>query len=178
MKALALAAAVLALSPLLFAAEAPPPQASMDDAAVAGLLRTANDAEIDAAKMAVSKGMSPKVKAFAKMMIADHRKNNMEVEAWLKAHGREARDSEASTSLRQDAQKQSAQLMALKGADFDAAYVEQQVKAHQMVLESIDRALASTERQDPSFSALLRKTAGAVSRHLQKAQKLQSQNAK
>jgi putative membrane protein len=176
MFAIAVAAFVTGVSVGVAASKPAMQMQPADDSAVAGIIRTANESEIEAGNAALKKARSKDVKEFARMMVEEHERSNQEIAAVLKRSGIEAGDNETTVAMREDAKKQNAQLMDQRGSTFDHAYVAQQVKAHQQVLDTIDQALASSDKRDEAFESLLRKTRETVAKHLQHAQRLQSKS--
>lgn len=146
----------------------------LGDAAVAGIIKTANDVEIDAARTAAQKSGSQDVRNFAMRMLSDHRKNNDELAATLKSLNMQATDGDFSRSLRREAQAQKARLMPKTGASFESAYLRGQISAHRSVLEALDKALSAPEPRDQKFKSLLKRTRDAVADHLKHAEQLQS----
>src|SRR6185437_3388061 len=66
------------------------------------------------------------VTAFAQRMITDHTKAGQDMDEALKSDNIAA----PAPALTQDQQQQMSQLQGLKGQDFDKAYIQAQVKAH------------------------------------------------
>ena len=64
-------------------------------------------------------------------------------------------------------------LKALKGADFDRAYVDNEVTYHQTVLDALDKTLIPSANND-ELKALLVKVRPAFVAHLDHAKHLQS----
>jgi len=153
-----------------------PESGPLDDGAVAGAIRAANEAEIAAGKLAARKAQSREVKRFAKMMVEDHRKNDEKLTAAVRQAGVEPRDSAAAFALKSDSERHSAALAGQKGESFDKTYIEQQIAAHKKVLETIDRALAGGTRRDPAIADYLKSTRDAVARHLEHAENLRGRD--
>ena len=84
--------------------------------------------------MAAKKG-SPAVKTFGEHMVRDHTKNSAALMAAVSKAGMIA----ATPPLRTDQLSMITELQNLSGAEFDRAYVKQQLQAHQQAL-----ALVST----------------------------------
>ena len=84
-----------------------------------------NTFEIEESKLALKQSVSPKVKAFAKMMISDHTMAEKKLMTAAKNAG--------SVEMKLDDPHQAmvTALQGQKGADFDKAYVTDQVQAHQ-----------------------------------------------
>jgi predicted outer membrane protein len=118
------------------------------------------------------------IKKYAQMMVAEHTKSNDQVAAVGKSQGVVAQESELSRALRDQAKTENASVVGLEGKDFDQAYIDQQVKAHQTVLQTLDQAMSAGERRGEEFSSLLKQTREAVSKHLEHAQRLQTKTSR
>jgi putative membrane protein len=146
------AAATLALDPAGFAKEA----------------AAANAFEILSSEVALRRGLSPEVKAFAQTMIDDHRRAQ-----------RELHDSATSdnVSLSEDLSMEQRQtLLALEQAEesqFDSAYLSAQMKAHDQAIQ----LLGSYAADGPPGGLKTYATAHypAVRNHMVRAQSLTSQ---
>lgn len=145
----------------------------LEDAQVAGVVKAANESEIQAAKMALDRARSKEVKNYARMMQTDHKKNDQQLGAVLKTLGIEPQESEVSKQMREGSQKQAAQMAGMKGNAFDQAYIDSQVSAHREVLRQLDAALTEGQAHDQQFSTLLQQTRDTVQRHLEHAERLQ-----
>lgn len=118
--------------------------------------------EVLSSKMAVEKATKAECKAFAEMMIKDHSKANDE----LKAAAGKAGVAVPSTL----APHHEKMLADLKGArDFDAAYLDAQVKAHVEAVNLFTAASASVK--DPGLRDFATKTLPTLKTHLEHAKK-------
>ncbi|MBA4758183.1 MAG: DUF4142 domain-containing protein [Sphingosinicella sp.] len=128
----------------------------------------ASDAfEIEGARIALSRGASDEVKAFAQTMIDAHTQSTAKLkQAVSKAQGVV---SPAETPDPVMAEKLEA-LRALEGAAFDKAYSAEQVDAHQNALKMLrNYAVSGTE---PALKAFANETASVVEGHLEEARGL------
>src|ERR1044071_6139662 len=128
-------AATLALAAGAAFAQAP------NDAQIAHIVVTANQVDIDAGKLAESKGASKDVKAFGKMMVTDHSGVNKQATALVKKLGVKPEDNPTSQSLKTGGEENVKNLKGLKGAAFDKAYIQHEVAYHQQVLDALDKTL-------------------------------------
>ena len=80
--------------------------AKLSDAQVLGVLTAANDAELDAARLAQAKAADPHVKGFAEHMSADHSASNTEVGALARRLNISPQTSAESGSLTQTAKSE------------------------------------------------------------------------
>lgn len=123
--------------------------------------------EIQAAELAQQKAKSADVKAFAKMMIADHTALMNEMKPLVTKAG-----LTPPTDLDQRRKGFLDNLRAAGPADFDKAYVDQQVAAHEETLTLLNGYAENGDNADLKASAA--KAAPKVQAHLDKARALQS----
>ena len=145
------------------------------DARVAGLIQAANEAEIAAGKAAWKKAKTKAVRDFAKMMVTEHTKAAGELAATTKRLGIQPAESDDVASLKEGAKRDYQMLQSAGAKEFDQTYIDSQVKAHHMVLEKLDQAVANNQGSPNEFGELVKKTRETVARHLDHAEKLQSQ---
>ena len=131
-----LAAAFVLVPAMAFAQDKGP-----TDPQIAGIVVTANQIDVDAGKIAKSRSKNKEVQAFAQQMITDHTAVNKQAAALAKKLGVKPEDSATSKSLKKAAADTAKKLKALKGAQFDKAYVDNEVAYHQQVLDAIDKVL-------------------------------------
>ncbi|MGG7647113.1 putative membrane protein [Pseudomonas frederiksbergensis] len=138
----------------------------VDKAAAGGI------AEVETSRLALEKSSSADIKAFANMMITDHSKANDELAALAKKHDIEVPDS--TTIVKQAKEK----ILDLRDESFDAAYANNQVKAHEDTIELFKKE-ANTVTDDKTKGAtdlkgFAQKMLPALEKHLQMAKKLQA----
>ena len=138
----------------------------VDKAAAGGI------AEVETSRLALEKSSSADIKAFANMMITDHSKANDELAALAKKNDIEMPDS--TTLVKQAKEK----ILDLRDESFDAAYANNQVKAHEDTL-SLFKKEANTVTDDKTKGAtdlkgFAQKMLPALEKHLQMAKKLQA----
>jgi putative membrane protein len=152
-------------------------QAAPTDPQIAAIVVTANQVDIDAGKLALSKAKSPDFKTFAQLMITDHSGvNKSAVELVAKLHVTPEQNP-TSQSLQKGGDDNLAALKKLSGAVFDKAYVDHEVAYHQAVLDAVDQTLIPSA-QNAELKALLVKVRPAFVAHLDHAKHLQSELAK
>jgi putative membrane protein len=161
------AAAVIALAPAMAFAQAP------SDPQIAGIVVTANQIDVDAGKLAKSQSKRKDVQQFAQQMITDHTAVNKQASALAKKLGVKPEDSDTSKALKQAAADTAKKLKGLKGAQFDKAYVDNEVAFHQQVLDAIDKVLVPSA-QNAELKALITKVRPAIAAHLEHAKHLQA----
>ena len=150
--------------------------AAPTDPQIAAIVVTANQVDIDAGNLALSKASSPQVKAFAQQMVTDHSGvNKAATELVGKLHVI-PEGSPTSTSLKQGGDDNLAHLKTLSGAAFDRAYVDHEVAYHQAVIDAMDSALIPNAK-NAELKALLVKVRPAFVAHLAHAKALQTELA-
>ncbi|MGY8662774.1 DUF4142 domain-containing protein [Bradyrhizobium sp. UFLA05-109] len=107
------------------------------DPQIAHIAYTAGVIDINAAKQALKKAKNKDVKAFAQDMVRDHEAVNKQALALVKKLKVTPEDNDTSRTLTKQANDKLAELSKLKGADFDKAYVDNEVAYH----KSVDSAL-------------------------------------
>jgi putative membrane protein len=145
-------------------AAAPAPTTAQDYATQAA---AADMFEIESSKLAANQAEDPKIKAFAKMLVADHTKSTNELKT-IAASLKPA--VTVAPTLRPDMQSKLDALKDAKGADFDRLYATQQVAAHQEAL-ALHQGFASAGQED-QLKTFASKTADVVQKHLTEAQGL------
>ena len=165
---MALAAALVSATFVAYA------QGGPNDAQIAAIVVTANQVDIDAGKLAESKGKNKDVKAFGKMMVTDHSGVNKSAKDLVKKLGVKPEDSPTAESLKKGGQENVAHLKTLKGDAFDKAYIEHEVAYHQQVIDAMDKTLIPSA-QNAQLKALLVKVRPAFVAHLERAKKIQAE---
>src|SRR5689334_25325739 len=143
------------------------------DPQIAHIVVTANQVDIDAGKLAESRGSNAEVKAFGKRMVTDHTGVNKEATALVKKLGVKPEDNPTSESLNKGGEENLAALKKLKGAEFDKAYIDHEVAYHQQVLDAIDKVLVPNAKNE-ELKALIEKVRPAIQEHLDHAKHLQA----
>jgi putative membrane protein len=134
-----LSAAVAALSLLTGAALAQ--GAKPTDPQIAHIAYTADVIDITAAKQAISKTSNKDVKAFAEDMVRDHEAVNKQALDLVKKLKVTPEDNDTSKTLSKQAADKLAELGKLKGADYDKAYVANEVAYHKAVNGALETLL-------------------------------------
>src|SRR5262245_26276398 len=147
------------------------------DPQIAAIVVTANQVDIEAGRLASSKGTSPEVKKFAQTMINDHTGVNKAASDLVTKLGVKPEANDTSKSLADGGDKNVANLKTLKGREFDKAYIDHEVAYHQAVLDAVDQTLIPGA-QNAELKALLVKTRPAFVAHLEHAKHVQAELAK
>ena len=148
-----------------------------NDAQIAAIVVTANQVDIDAGKLAETKGSNAEVKAFGKQMVTDHTGVNKQAVDLVTKLGVKPEDNPTAQSLKKGGADNVAQLKGLKGTAFDKAYVDHEVAYHQQVLDAVDKTLIPSAKND-ELKALLVKVRPAFVAHLEHAKHVQASLAK
>jgi putative membrane protein len=148
-------------------------QAGPTDPQIASIVVTANQVDIDAGKLAQSKGSAKDVKAFARQMVTDHTAVNQAATALVGKLKVKPEDNDTSRSLKKGGDDNLAALKKLKGGEFDRAYVDHEVTYHQAVLDAIDKTLLPSAK-NAELKALLEKSRPAFVAHLEHAKQIQA----
>lgn len=160
---------ILFTSSLLFG----PMAMALSDSEIAEILRTANQAEVDVAKMATTRASNSSVKDFAKDMILDHQ-NNQKVEAKItRTEKISPQPNEAAMELKKGVQDQMLQLGKQSGFAFDKAYIDNQVAMHRQLLSDLNQKFIPAAKNS-EFKTFLNTTKEHVEKHLSKAEEIQT----
>ena len=144
-------------------ADASTNNAAMTFATTAG---PANLFEIQSSQLALKQTQTSDVTAFAQRMITDHTKAGQDMDAALKSDNIAA----PAPALTQDQQQQMSQLQGLKGQDFDKAYIQAQVKAHDDAVNLFQNY--SQSGPDGALKTFATKTLPVLKTHQQMIHKL------
>ena len=141
-----------------------------NDSEIMTMISHSNSAEVSSSELAVNQATNAQVKAFARQMITDHTAMQKEGQAIGKALGVEGTGSDAATDKKDDAMDGLNDLKDKKGADFDRAYMDMQVQAHEKTLAELRSY--ETRAQNAELKGMITKAIPKVEAHLQKAQQL------
>jgi len=144
------------------------------DVKVIAHLHHVNQMEITLGKEAQRQG-TKNVKDYASTLITDHQSADKDLMAFAKAHQLTTIPTDKPTT---DAERQddkdmtqaTARMKALKGADFDKAYLNMMVSDHDKELTKIDVAMSSTS--EPELKSLLQNVKPMLQRHADQARDL------
>ena len=114
--------------------------AKLTDPQIAHIAYTAGVIDIAAAKQALSQASNKEVRAFAEDMVLDHEAVNKLALDLVKKLKVTPEDNDTSKTLSNNAADKLAELGKLKGAEFDKAYVANEVAFH----KAVDSALETT----------------------------------
>jgi putative membrane protein len=149
-------------------ASAAPSAEAATPAAILSQLYAANTAEIQLSKLAEKKASSPAVKRIAAQLASDHAKNREEERALAQ------KLNISLTPAPSDTAATPSDLQGKTGRDFDKAFVEYQIKAHQDNIDKIQTQLLPAA-SNPEVKAYLQKTLTAMQGHLASLKQVQQQ---
>jgi putative membrane protein len=147
--------------------------AGPSDAEIAHIVVTANTIDIDAGTLAEEKAQNAEVKSFAAKMVSDHTGSNQQAADLAQRLGVTPADNATSQSLASAASMTMDTLRGKSGADFDRAYIANEVAFHQQVLDALDQALIPSA-QNAELRTLLEQTRPVIAGHLDMAKRIQS----
>jgi putative membrane protein len=153
-------------------AQTAPAAAAPNDAQIAQIVLTADSVDVDYGNLAVKKTKNAEVKAFAETMIRDHTAVNAKATALAKKLGMTPEASDTSKSLKSDGEKEMAKLQAMHGAEFDKAYIDNEVAYHESVIGALDNVLLPNAK-NAELKALLESGKPIFESHLEHAKTLQ-----
>lgn len=162
------------------------------DGGVIDLLATIDSSEIQQGSLARTKAQSAPIKTFARMMIDEHRKDARQLAQLVKSAsisgatrvGVTKSDTAPMsvttqagifTTLQSMHDSTMARLQTATGIDFDRAYIDAQVTAHQETLDILQQL--QTQVQSPQLSQHLSQVVTTVQRHLDRARELQNESS-
>ncbi|MGE6529173.1 DUF4142 domain-containing protein [Pseudomonas sp. NPDC077382] len=136
----------------------------VDEASAKGI------AEIEAAKLAMSESESQDIKTFAQKMIDDHTKANQKLAELARQHD----DLEMSDDATLMDQAKAMILELREGENFDEAYANNQVVAHEQTIELFREYAKNGENAE--LKKYAESTLKTLEQHLNKAQELASKH--
>ena len=173
--ALAVTAAFTVAAATALPAQNRPSAPKLDDATIVAIFDAANTADIETGDLAATRGASKEVRAFGEMLSRDHKKvrqmgrdlaAKLGVTPTPPANDQGARDHAAAMK----------KLSALKGADFDRAFLQHEADFHQAVIQAVQTTLLPAI-QNAELKDLVVKVAPAFEGHMLAARNLEKQLA-
>ncbi|MGZ5090457.1 MAG: DUF4142 domain-containing protein [Burkholderiales bacterium] len=158
---------------MLAATTVPAQAAGPTDPEIAAIVVAANQVDVNAGKLAESKSGNKEVKAFAERMVTDHTGVNKQAVALVTKLKVKPEENDTSRSLKSGGEDTLKRLKALKGAEFDKAYVDNEVTYHQSVLDALDKTLIPSAKNE-ELKSLLVKVRPAFVAHLDHAKHIQA----
>ena len=154
-------------------AQTAPAASPPNDAQIAQIVLAADSVDVDYGNLAVKKTKNAEVKAFAETMIRDHTAVNAKAAALAKKLGITPEASDTSKTLKSDGEKELSKLNAMQGAEFDKAYIDNEVSYHESVIASLDKLLLPNAK-NAELKSLLESGRPIFVSHLNHAKELQA----
>ena len=145
--------------------------AKLTDAQIAHIAYTAGQLDLEAAKQAISKSTNKDVRAFAEDMVRDHTAVNDKALALVKKLNVTPEDNDTSRALTKQAAEKRAELSKLNGAEFDKAYVANEVAYHKTVNGALETTLIPSA-SNPELKSLLQTGLKIFQGHQQHAEQV------
>jgi putative membrane protein len=147
--------------------------AAPTDAQIAKIVVVADTVDVNYGNLAVKKTSNPAVKEFAETMIRDHSAVNKQAIALCKKLGVTPEASDTSKSVQANGQAELKKLKALTGAEFDKAYVDNEVSYHEAVIGLLDKTLLPNTK-NAELKSLLESGRPIFVAHLEHAKMVQA----
>ncbi|HEV2085833.1 MAG TPA: DUF4142 domain-containing protein [Gemmatimonadales bacterium] len=152
-------------------ASAATPKGGLGDSNIVALLDEANMADSAAGAVALKKATNPDVKAFAKLMMAEHHALRVAGQELAKQLGVTPKLPERDPLAGYLRNEMDALKKTAKGAEFDQTYIDHEVSIHQAVLDFANQARVTT--QTAELRGLIEKAVPVIKKHLDQAQEIQ-----
>jgi putative membrane protein len=157
-----LAAGALAAADTASTTAAPTPK--LDDPTIVAIFDAANTAHIETGRLAAERGASKEVREFGAMLASDHvkvRQLGRDLAAKLKVTPTPPSPDQGA----KDHAAAMARLRALKGAEFDRAFLRHEVAFHKAVIDAVNATLLPAIRNE-ELKALVVQVAPAFQAHM------------
>jgi putative membrane protein len=141
------------------------------DPQIAHIAYTAGELDITAAKAALVKSKNKEVRAFAQDMLRDHEAVNKQALDLVKKLHVTPADNDTSRALTKEENAKQAKLAKLHGADYNRAYVTNEVAYHKQVNHALESVLIPSA-QNPELKHLLETGLKIFEGHEQHAEKV------
>ncbi len=148
----------------------------LTDANIVALLDEANKADSAAGAYALTKAASPEVKAFAKLMMGEHHSLRVAGQQLAKKLNVTPQPPADDPVQAAGASEMAALQAAPKGAQFDRAYIDQEVTIHKAVLDLAAKAHDQTKNEE--LKALIEQAKPVIEKHLNQAEAIQKKLGK
>ena len=159
------------------AADAAVTPAKLTDPEIASIAVTADQIDIDYAAIAKAKSTNKDVLAFAATMAKDHGSVNAQAVALAKKLGVTPQDNPTTQSLLAQAATTKDMLNSKSGADFDKAYIDNEVAYHKAAIDVVENTLIPNAT-NAELKSLLESALPIFKGHLEHAEKIQAQFSK
>jgi putative membrane protein len=144
---------------------------ALTDPQIAHIAYTAGQLDIAGAKQAISRSKNKDVRAFAADMVSDHTAVNKQALDLVKKLNVTPKDNDTSRALTKQAADKRAELSKLKGAEFDKAYIANEVAYHTTVNGALETTLIPSAT-NPELKSLLQTGLKIFQGHQQHAEQV------
>lgn len=145
--------------------------AKLSDANIVALLDEANKADSAAGALAATKATSADVKQFAKLMMSEHHALRLQGQQLAKKLNLTP-EAPATDPVAPMAQQEMSMLESTpKGAEFDRAYIDQEVTVHKAVKDLLAQSKDAAQNQE--LKDLIGKAQPVIQKHLDQAESIQ-----
>lgn len=139
------------------------------DPQIASIAVTANQIDVDYGKLALQKSQNPIIRNFAQTMINDHENIIKQATDLAGQLNLTPEDNKTTQSLLDGAKTETAKLDSLSGADFDKAYIENEVAYHKAVIDAVKNTLIPNA-QNEQLKNLLTQVVPLLDHHQEMAE--------
>lgn len=143
------------------------------DPQIVGIVTTADQIDINYAKLALSKTRNKEVRGFAQQMITDHSAVQKSVNDLAAKLNVTPAESGTSSALNARAEQMTQKLRELKGKAFEKAYIDNEVAYHEAVINATKTVLIPSA-QNAELKSALEGAEPLFEGHLQHAERVQS----
>lgn len=147
---------------------------ALSDAEIASVAVVANQNDIDFAEIAKRRSGNVEVLNFAKTMATDHQAVIELAVALVTDLGVTPKDNAVSQQMSADAEKTKQMLNSIPAAEFDKAYVDNEVAYHTAVVGAVEDVLIP-QSKNTKLKQLLQQALAILKTHLSHAQMLQKE---
>jgi len=172
MKKISVFFSAAAVAGMMLTAIATAQSPKLTDPEIASVAVTANQVDIEYAKIAASKSKNAEVLNFAKTMAADHQSVIDQAVALVTKLKVTPKDNDVSKKLKSDGETTKKMLQSKSAKDFDKAYIDNEVAYHKAVIAAVKDVLIP-QAQNADLKALLEKVLPILNTHLEHAEMVQ-----
>ena len=150
--------------------------APLSDAEIVGVMNTVDQHEINAANKSMKMKMGKDANEYAKMLKMHHTDNMAKTKKMAKQIRLKPATSPVADTLRSKGAREVKAMTALKGAEFEKAYIDAEVNGHTEVLQMLDSQLIPAAKND-TLKTHLTEVRGHIATHLEQGKRMQGANA-
>jgi len=147
-------------------------QTTLSDPEVAAVAVAANQIDIKYGEIAKKKSKNPDIINFAETMIRDHNAVLGQASDLVKKLNVTPKENAVSQKLNSDAEATRKTLTSKSGAEFDKAYIDNEVAYHKAVIDAVKNVLIP-ETENQELKDLLTNILPALNTHLEHAEMVQ-----